>query len=134
MHTGQRQPFFLQQRPQKQPHFQPRTDGWICNQQRATNLEKERSQKRSDKKKRGRTETLLAFFSSLQVTLFLTANAKGKRRQSRAGSTSCLGLSAAARGTDAPPRVLQFQKCSSTIPGFFRGYFVNLKLCNVIFV
>jgi len=40
----------------------------------------------------------------------------------------------AARGGDAPPRVLQFQKSSSSIPGFFRGYFVNLKLCNVIFV
>ena len=75
------------------------------------------------------------FFSSLQVTLLLTASAEGKRRQSRAGSTNCLGLSAAAaRGTDSPPRVLQFQKCSSTIPEFFRGYFVNLKLCDVIFV
>jgi hypothetical protein len=52
------------------------------------------------------------FFSSLQVTLLLTASAEGKRRQSRAGSTNYLGLSAAAaRGTDAPPRVLQFQKC-----------------------
>jgi hypothetical protein len=76
----------------------------------------------------------LCFSSSLQVTLLLTASAEGKRRQSRARSTSCLGLSAAVGGTDAPPRVLQFQKCSSTIPGFFRGYFVNLKLCNVIFV
>jgi hypothetical protein len=34
---------------------------------------------------------LLAFFSSLQVTLLLTASAERKRRQSRAGSTSCLG-------------------------------------------
>jgi hypothetical protein len=34
---------------------------------------------------------------------------------------------------NAPPRFLQFQKSSSTIPAFFRGYFVNFNLFNVIF-
>ena len=84
-------------------------------------------------KKGGRTETLLAFFSSLQVKLLLTASAEGKRRQS-SRIHQLFGVARDGAWTHAPPLFLQFQNCSSAIPGFFRGYFVNLKLCNVIFI
>jgi hypothetical protein len=60
-----------------------------------------------------------------------------RRRHSRSTALAAfIGPHAASGGSmwnNAPPRFLQFQKSSSTIPAFFRGYFVNFNLFNVIF-
>jgi hypothetical protein len=74
----------------------------------------------------------------------LTAGKEGKGGRSEAKSTWFQGpvcggawthapLVAVARGEDAPPRILQFQKSSPAIPGFFRVYFVIFELYNVLF-
>jgi hypothetical protein len=91
------------------------------------NREKERNQKRADLKREGRTETLLAFLSSLQVALILTASAEGKRRQSRAGSTSCLGRAATV------PALAEGLPCNFWS---FRDCFVIFRLCycNIIVI
>jgi len=59
---------------------------------------------------------------------------KGRREEAIPDPPCPLIFLAAVRGEDAPPLYIQFQKAFLTIPGFFRGYFVNFKLFNVIFI
>jgi len=93
--TGQQQSFFLQRRPQKRPHLRPRINGRTCNQQRTMNREREREKpEESRSKKRGKNRDFACVFVFFVGDVNLTASAEGKRRQSRAESTSCLGLSA----------------------------------------
>jgi hypothetical protein len=121
-------------------------------EEKSTNQEKERNQKRAYLKRGGRTETLIVFFLLLQVTVVVTAGRERKRRSGLArsrcfqflpygGACTHAPTVAVARGEDAPLFSCSSRSLPDTVPvvqkvfpvnsRLFWGYYCNF---NVIFV
>jgi hypothetical protein len=76
-----------------------------------------------------------ALFPLLQVSVTFTAGVGRQRRGRRPRSTGSATFSQRRwRVEQRAATVVAVQKAFPAIYGVFRGYFVNLKLCNVIFV
>jgi len=134
-------------------HPHPWSAGGACNsrlqiwqilRKRERSRSKKKGSKRNwseNKERKAKTDLLVVFLGVLQVTTVLTADRKEKKRGSHYGSPPFSGFLggtwthappvAGARGEDAPPLSLQFQKASSIILGFLRVCFVIFTCWNM---
>jgi hypothetical protein len=98
-----------------------------------TELRREMQICRTKEKNKTKINCCCALFPLLQVSVTLTAGV-GRQKRKMAPVHRVCHLQRRRRVNPRAATVAAVQKAFPAIYGVFRGYFVNLKFCNVIFV